>query len=41
MKSLKYEGVVKLKIFRKLRRLEAGLSGFKLKEDTMVTSGMK
>ena len=31
MKSLKYEGVVKLKIFWSLRRLEAGLSGFKIK----------
>ena len=31
MKSLKYEGVVKLKIFWSLRRLEAGLSGFKSK----------
>ena len=31
MKSLKYEGMVKLKIFWRLRRLEAGLSGFKSK----------
>ena len=31
MKSLKYEGVVELKIFGSLRRLEAGLSGFKSK----------
>ena len=31
MKSLKYEGKVKIKIFRSLRRLEAGLSGFGLK----------
>ena len=31
MKSLKYEGMVKIKIFRSLRRLEAGLSGFELK----------
>ena len=31
MKSLKYEGVVKLKIFWSLKRLEAGLSGFKIK----------
>ena len=31
MKSLKYEGVVELKIFWSLRRLETGLSGFKLK----------
>ena len=29
MKSLKYEGMIKLKIFWSLRRLEAGLSGFK------------
>ena len=31
MKSLKYEGMVKLKIFWKLRRFEASLSGFKSK----------
>ena len=31
MKSLKYEGVVKLKIFWSLRRLEAGLNGFRIK----------
>ena len=31
MKSLKYEGVVKLKIFWSLKRLEAGLNGFKIK----------
>ena len=31
MKSLKYEGVIKLKIFWSLRRLEASLSGFKIK----------
>ena len=31
LKSLKYEGVVELKIFWSLRRLETGLSGFKLK----------
>ena len=31
MKSLKYEGMVKLKIFWRLRRLEAGLSDFKSK----------
>ena len=31
MKSLKYEGMVKLKIFWRIRRLETGLSGFKLK----------
>ena len=31
MKSLKYEGVVKLKIFRSLRKLEAGLNGFRIK----------
>ena len=31
MKSLKYEGVVRLKIFWSLRRLEAGLNGLKIK----------
>ena len=31
MKSLKYEGVVKLKIFWSLKRLEAGLNGFRIK----------
>ena len=41
MKSLKYEGMEKLKKFWSLRRLEAGLSGFILKEDIMVTSGTK
>ena len=31
MKILKYEGMVKLKIFWRFRKLETGLSGFKLK----------
>ena len=31
MKNLKYEGMVKLKIFRSLKRLEAGLNGFRIK----------
>ena len=32
MKGLKYEGVVKLKIFWSLKRLEAGLNGFRIKK---------
>ena len=41
MDSLKYEGMVKLKIFWRLRKLETGLSDFKLKEYTMVSLGYK
>ena len=36
MKNLKYEGMVESKIFWRLRGLETGLSGFKLKEYIMV-----